>query len=294
MTARPRAWVLNLEADDERARGPGWTPSRALRARLDALIEGLTRSPLFGPNDVLIARDAPGTLGPEYDGAAWSPTERARALWRRAGVRPTETPAESVLARVSSRAFAQGLRAVEPRERRVSRGTLASADLPEGSMRISLAHTCAGRGHFWVDDPAQARARIERLLARHEEVFVAERVRVEQEFALHGWLARDRTLTLGIPTQQRVDARTGSWIETRPAGDLSDPERESLASCAREAAVMLGREGYFGPFGIDAFRFRDREGRVRFCPRSELNARYTMGWAVGMSRVQPRPPDLLR
>jgi hypothetical protein len=294
MTARPRAWVLNLEADDERARGPGWTPSRALRSRLDELTERLTRSPLFGPDDVRIERDAPRVLGPDYDGAAWSPTDRAKSLWRRAGVRTTETPAASVLSRVSSRAFTQGLRAVEPRERRVDRESLGSADFPAGSMRISLSHTCAGRGHWWVEGSAHARATIARLLARHAEVFVAERVEIEQEFALHGWIGRGPSLTLGLPTEQRVDPRTGSWIETRLARDLSDAEREALAAYAREAASALGREGYFGPFGIDAFRFRDREGRVRFCPRSELNARYTMGWAVGMSLGESRPSDLLR
>jgi hypothetical protein len=54
-------------------------------------------------------------------------------------------------------------------------------------------------------------------------------------------------------------------------------------------AQALLEAGYFGPFGIDAFRWVDRAGVERFNPRCEINARYSMGWAVGMGS---RRPDL--
>ncbi len=54
-----------------------------------------------------------------------------------------------------------------------------------------------------------------------------------------------------------------------------------MAGEARLVADALSRAGYFGPFGVDAYRYRDREQQLRLQPRSEINARYTMGFAVG-------------
>jgi len=46
----------------------------------------------------------------------------------------------------------------------------------------------------------------------------------------------------------------------------------------------LVRIGYFGPFGVDAYLYRrsteDAED-PRWNLRSEINARYSMGWALG-------------
>ena len=55
-------------------------------------------------------------------------------------------------------------------------------------------------------------------------------------------------------------------------------------------AEQAAPPGYFGPFGIDGFRYRDTDGHLRFNPRSEINARYSMGWAVGM---RDKRPDLV-
>jgi hypothetical protein len=46
----------------------------------------------------------------------------------------------------------------------------------------------------------------------------------------------------------------------------------------RVAAALL-QAGYFGPFGIDAFRY-ELGGRTKLQPRCEINARYTMGFAI--------------
>lgn len=287
MTAQKRAWVLNLEADDQRARGRGWTPSRALCALIDARAQTLALT-LVRPGDVVLERDEARVIGDEYVGAAWSVTDRAIAQWKRARVRIAATPSPALVDRVSSRAFAQRLTPSEPREIEVRRATLAETALPEGPARVSSEHTCAGRGHFTAENAAQTRNILERVLAKHERAYVAERVEVQDDFALHGWISRDRSVTLGAPTEQRVDRRTGAWIETISAAaeSLSNRERDALFSRALEAGAALADEGYFGPFGIDAFRYRDRDGRPRFCARCEVNARYTMGWAIGMRAVR--------
>ena len=37
-------------------------------------------------------------------------------------------------------------------------------------------------------------------------------------------------------------------------------------------------------FGIDAFTWIDNAGRKRLLPRCEINARFSMGWAIGMGQ----------
>jgi hypothetical protein len=114
-------------------------------------------------------------------------------------------------------------------------------------------------------------------------------VKPVKEAAIHGFIAEDGTVTLGEPTVQVVDAK-GQWVESRraEAGDLEESEVESLKSTAQTTADALRKAGYFGPFGIDGMRWRTGEHRG-FAPRIDVNARYTMGWAIGMG---DRRPDL--
>ena len=43
-------------------------------------------------------------------------------------------------------------------------------------------------------------------------------------------------------------------------------------------SVAFAGAGYFGPFGIDGFRYRHEDGSERFNARCEINARLTMGY----------------
>lgn len=276
-----RAWVLNLEADDERARAKGWTPPRALLATIDAQAQRLVGTLVTG-DDVVIARGDTRTLGREFTGEAWSPTPRALAMMKAAGVAVPEVPSREVLDFVCSREFAQGLRRREPHERMVS--SVEDDRIEDGPTRVSLSYTCAGRGHWLCETAEQRREVIARALSKHGRVFVAERVEVLEDFALHGWVGRDRSVRLGQPTAQRVDPRTSAWRESHTDAALTERERDALYEHGVDAAEALGRAGYWGPFGIDAFRYRSKDGVVRFCPRCELNARYTMGLAIGMGR----------
>ena len=90
------------------------------------------------------------------------------------------------------------------------------------------------------------------------------------------------------PTVQRTDA-TGSWRASLPAiaGTLAADEERALLEAAETTAAALHEVGYFGPFGVDAFRWRDVNRAARWNPRGEVNARYSMGWAVGMGEKRP-------
>ena len=279
----PLAWVFNLEADEERARGPGWLPSRALYAKLDHEVARL-REALVREGDVVIDRERPAALGPSYTGAVWSVTPRSIALLRRAKVTVGPFPSEAIVTAVSSRAFAQRLPETSPREVMVTRDDRGTIELPSAPCRVSLAHTAAGRGHVLCETDAARDAAIEAAIERTGAAFVAERVEVVADFSIHGWIDRERTLTLGGPTESIVDRRTLAWRETVADASLDAHERSALEAEGLRAGEALASAWYFGPFGLDAFRYRTKGGAVELCARCELNARFTMGWPIGMRR----------
>ena len=112
----------------------------------------------------------------------------------------------------------------------------------------------------------------------------------ELDVGLHGFVDEHGMLTIGQPTVQDIDAQ-GQWRATRvaAAGTLQPGELECLARTLEQTSAALHDAGYFGPFGVDAFRWRAPDGSVHFQPRSEINARYSMGWSIGFSAGKPPP-----
>lgn len=111
-------------------------------------------------------------------------------------------------------------------------------------------------------------------------------VEILAEFALHGLLDADGTVHPGQPTRLICDAK-GAYRDTAVDHDLAAHEHEALRHAFDHAATALARTGYFGPFGVDAFRWRDTAGQ-HFQPLSEVNARYTMGFFRGMAEQGER------
>ena len=54
-----------------------------------------------------------------------------------------------------------------------------------------------------------------------------------------------------------------------------------LSTEASHVAAALASAGYFGPFGIDAYTYRGGGGSLELQLRSEINARYLDGFAIG-------------
>lgn len=72
MTAEPRLWVLNFDAEDELAHPGAMTPSAGLRARFEALAR---RTTLLRPGDARLDEFAPpDPAWRGMPGAAWCPT----------------------------------------------------------------------------------------------------------------------------------------------------------------------------------------------------------------------------
>ncbi len=324
-----RVWLLNFDAESELEDPSARTPSRAVLARHAALAERvrglygpgdavllpggsvvaeLHPQPAPVPAPVPESSQESGTgtgtgagagTGPtDLAGRAWCPTPGALAALARAGAHPPPAPPFDVLRRVNHRRFCADLGQTLDGARYVTteaelRETLAAFPGAEAWV-MKRPYGFAGRGQlrFSGRTPGAMEERwIAASLAAGEGLQVEPWVERAGDFGLHGHIAPTGAVMLGEPTVQRCDAR-GAWVasERAGAGELSPAEHGALVRAAEEAATALAAAGYFGPFGVDAFRYRDAGGAVRFNARCEINARYSMGWHVGMGE---RRPDLL-
>jgi hypothetical protein len=255
---------------------------------------------LVGPlkhlvGDSAILWPASGPIEPGAIGRAWCPTPWALNLMRRAGVHVPAAPSLEVLRAVNHRAFAHRLGQHLPHTTYVTSVVELEAVLKQPIDQTSASKTWllkrplgfAGRGRRKVGLPlstvdrswVEASLKVDGLLA---EPYVAREV----DLALHGFLPEEGGLTLGSVTIQHVDS-TGAWRGTRCAeeGTLSGQEKLLLYETAEHTASALRSTGYHGPFGIDAFVWRSPTSVRCFQPRCELNARYSMGWAIGMGSM---------
>lgn len=289
------AWLLNLDADEELARPRGYTRSRAMQ-QLVAAMATRARS-LLGPGDVLLDEIPAGADRSQLVGRAFCPTPSALRAFAAARVAPAPAPPVEILQGVNDRRFAMALGEALP-------GAVFATSLdevaraiarpsPTGTWILKRPHAFAGRGRRRVSQGSLepgARDFVVASIRDQGGLAVEPWVTRVADFGRHGFVAKDGALTLGDPTRQTCDD-TGTWLATELAapGDLAREEDDALAASLEQAGRALHAAGYFGPFGVDAFRWVDERGASRFCARCEINARYSMGWAIGMG---PRRPDL--
>jgi hypothetical protein len=300
-----RAWLLNFDADDELARGRtyGGPPPPTQRRFTDLVMRATGLVPegdaRIGSEDSCgdggaVARAPSGAAG-----YAFCPTPWAIEALKRAGARPPLAPSFELLRRVNDRGFAARLGYVLPGGAFVERAEeIASAcaraaeAAADGQVLLKRAHGFAGRGRRKVNGKALSPEDVAWCAAsfRRGGLLVEPFARVTLDAALHGFVARSGAVTLGAVTIQTCEP-SGAWRSTALASDdaLSGDERERVHEAARTAAEALVRAGYFGPFGIDAFRYDAGRGQSAFHALCDLNARYTMGFGVGM---QGRRVDL--
>lgn len=274
------AWVLNLDAEAELAAGEGYRRSarmahhlRDLAGRLEALVR---------PGDVVLGAQALGEAR-GLPGRAWCPTPAALRILREAGAVVPEAPGEAVLRRVNGRAFAFPLGAGElPGARLWLPGEPPPPGGP-GAWVLKRELGFAGRGMRRVALPLDGAAG-RWLEARWEEgdpVVLEPWVTRTLDLGLHGWVTRGGEVRLGEPTAQDCD-EAGRWRGTRRLGaaELPDAQREALVAAGGRVGAALAAAAYHGPFGVDAYRWRDGDG-TRLRAIGEVNARFSMGWAIG-------------
>jgi hypothetical protein len=113
-------------------------------------------------------------------------------------------------------------------------------------------------------------------------------VLVVREYTRSAWLHTNGELTISPPCFQSTNEH-GAWTVTERAerGAVSREDDALLEGAVAAAGAALAQAGYFGPFGIDAYRHRAPGGSARTLlnPLSEINARFTMDWATAMAAV---------
>jgi hypothetical protein len=292
-----RAWVLNLDADLELGSAVGYSPSLRTRKAMESHADWLEAS-LLAEGDVRV--DETSTPGSARGRSGWAfcPTTRAIAILRRVGAEPEPHPTMNVLRKVNSRAFASSLGVTLPDAAFVTDGEGAYRMLQQeprlsNRWRVKPAFGMSGRNHRIILPSKLSlsdRAFVDAGLARGG-IQIEPNVPIENEYAMHGLLSDQGEVELGRLVRQRCDAR-GAWLSTEPAGLDHDNLRrvnQALEEEAMRVAQALHSAGYFGPFGIDAFTYREHDGGICLQPRSEINARYSMGYAVGMRLVGSEP-----
>ena len=279
------AWVLNQDAEFELAQ-PGYNPSAKLQAQLQE--HGSGARALLGPHDAIVQPNQ--RLSGDWLGRAWCPTPRALVALQAAGVEPEPHPAPAILRLVNHRKFACELQAGLPQQEYVHNESQLRVVLSRpGPWLLKRPLTFAGRGQqrvFGALDAAQ-QAWIAASL-RVDGLVVEPLVKPLLEVSLHGFLWQDARFELGRICVQQVNDRGVFQSVRLHHEELNPSEAAALALQAERVAVALGNVGYFGPFGVDAYRY-EHQGSVGFCALGEINARFSMAFAVGF----PRPAHTL-
>lgn len=292
-SATPLCWLLNLDAELELAEPRSYAPSPSMEARISALRPRMAM--LLRACDRVLGLDLAGTRettptqspDPDHTRAlAFCPTPSALLRIERAGLRAPPAPPLEVLRAVNSRAFCAQLGQTLEHASYVrthdelTRALAASS--PSGSWLLKREFSFAGRERRRVDGStldAPTAGFVRRSFARGEGLQLEPLLPRTHDFAQHGFLTVTGELLLGPPLAQECDAR-GAWLRSRELGpdELSEAERAALESATHQAGAALHAADYFGPFGVDAFRYRLPTVPPQFQPRSEINARFSMGY----------------
>ena len=275
------AWLLNFDADLELQ-----DPARYLKTQrppFDAAALTLRFTDLVADHDIVLSNQL-RELPPDLTVLAFSPTPSALARITALGLEPPTAPAAAVLRRVNDRAFCAELGHGLPnscfaRDMVALERHLASAGT--GSSVIKRAFSFAGREQRRVQQGVlddSTRGFCARSFARGEGVQVEPWLERIADFSRHGYITRAGALLVGPVREQRCDAmgRFEGVMTTAPSA--TEEDEQALLASVQSTGAALKQAGYFGPFGIDAFRYRTPDGGLALNPRCEINARFTMGY----------------
>ncbi len=285
------AWLLNLDAELELARLQfEYVPRQKLLRQLAEYGQG-SRA-LLGEQDVLLEAGAEPPP-PGFVGRAWCPTPRALAHFAALGIQPEPHPHAELLRRVNHRLFAHELGGSLPAQQYFTEHEPLAALLrrAERPWLLKRPLAFAGRGQMRFYGPITEKQWSWLEVSLEQDGLIVEPLVTPMlELCLHGFVWRDQHFELGRVCVQEVTER-GVFRAVRLAvpGEISEPEHLALLESGERVARALAEASYFGPFGLDAHRHQ-LDGRVGFCALSEINARYTMGFAVGFPR---HPRELL-
>ncbi len=166
------------------------------------------------------------------------------------------------------------------------RAALGEAPLPRSGLGASVRSawvlrrslSCAGGGRLVAEGWNAGVASWATSALEQGPIEVQPLVDVVEEYSIHGWVHRGGELRSGSPICWR------SVGESAPGGGaapLSEQERARMEDSALEVGARLRGLDYFGPFGVDAFRWRRSDGVVCLQVGTDINARWTLHFARG-------------
>jgi hypothetical protein len=119
----------------------------------------------------------------------------------------------------------------------------------------------------------QTRHRLEGLFTRHGSLLFEPWLARTEDLGTAAYLYAEDPRLASFHRQLVDDDGRFYGIELLP---LSAIDLE-LSRTVEAVGDALRRAGYVGPFGVDAWRYRDPSGTVRLNPLGEINARMTFG-----------------
>ncbi len=282
----PRAWVLNLDAELELRNPERYQPTKGTLAACRHF-ETLARS-LIGPSDIVLSRDVAVEVdcAANYRGAAWCPTPSALALLRRARANVPVVPTLESLRLVNHRRFHAELGQTLPDACFAPTLDEARAGLSRpvrNGWLVKRGFGFAGRGNRrFPSVPSPDDWRWLEHALRDGGVQIEPWLTIVREYSQHAYLAPDGQLDVGWPCV--LQGRGSSYIRVGSDPEFGPEEANALLQQVMRVGEALHDAGYFGPVGLDAFSYEWGVER-RFNPRSEINARYTLAYAVGMGNA---------
>ncbi len=290
--------LANLDAELELENSEGYVPSGRMQAEMQKQAQRLQESwAATVPGEMLLLSGRETELPPAWRSnkhwlQCWCPTPRALEILRRLDLHPGPVPDLKVLQQVNHRAFAAGLGQQLPGAAFVQSmqelDSLLAAAPARSQWLLKRPFGFSGRGRKRVETKLQTKERVWAEASMHQYglgLQVEPWLDIEEEFAMHGWLTLDGELLLGQVTGQQCGNK-GEWLATVPA-KLPSKEEAMLREAGQTVGHALQAAAYHGPFNVDAYRYRNSTGALAFQACAEVNARLSMGYALGMAGSWP-------
>jgi hypothetical protein len=154
----------------------------------------------------------------------------------------------------------------------------AAAASPIGSWVAKAAHSSAGRGRVaarGTEPDERHLAAVDHLLHLHDAVVVEPWMPRSADFGATA-VATDAGAA-EVAFHDLDNTARGDFRGIASPATLDAAESARFAWTVAEVGSALASAGYRGPFGVDAFRWKEARGAAHFHPLCEINARLTFG-----------------
>jgi hypothetical protein len=236
-------------------------------------------------------------IDPSFELVPWGWTDEVRNF-ARAHRLMVDAPPQAVVRAVNSRRFSAQL------ERDWDVGLTGTTEVRSLKVLAEAIRAAQSVSTDWVVKAEFSMSARERILGRGTQVpqqarrWVEKRLRDDGVVFLEPWVERVAEVGLqftipksGAPVFEGVTPlltdRTGGYRGSRfsPDEQIEQIWKDAIA-VGHRVAQCVQAEGYFGPLGIDAVRYRDIDGGTSLRPIQDVNGRYTMGrLSLGFRRL---------